>query len=150
MADVIYKHIKHFFFIIMNPINKTVAVIIALIFFIQVVNAQQSGFGSHGGRLKTVGKYKIELFGCNDHIEVYLFDSDTNAISNTDIVGNVEFYYDGSATLTSLLAHYGMDGFTAKIPVNTFIYCKPALDIDGKFIITEKFDNECLISAGKN
>jgi hypothetical protein len=128
---------------------KTIVFIVALLFSLQVANAQQNSFGPHGGRLKTIGKYKIELFGCNDHIEVYLFDSDTNAINNADIVGNVEFYYDGSATLTSLLAHYGMDGFTAKIPSNMFTYCKPVLDIDEKFIITEKFENECLISAEK-
>jgi hypothetical protein len=37
-----------------------------------------------------------------------------------------------------------MDGFTAKITGNTFIYSKPSLDINGTFMVTEKFENECL------
>ncbi len=121
-----------------------------LIFFVQALKAQQSGFGPHGGRLKTVGSYKLELFGCDNYLEIYLFDNDTNAINNSGIKGNVEFYYSGSATLSAPLAHYGMDGFTAKIPVNTFMYCKPTLDIKGEFIVTEKFENECLMKAGRN
>src|SRR6185312_2076501 len=98
-----------------------IKIIITLAFFVQVANAQQNSFGPHGGRLKSVGNYKIELFGCDDHIEVYLFDRDTNAISNNNISGAVEFFYSGQATLSSQLTHYGMDGFTAKIPANTFL-----------------------------
>lgn len=120
-----------------------------LAFSVQVANAQQSGIGPHGGRLKPVGNYKIELFGCDDHIEVYLFDRDTNAISNNNITGAVEFFFSGQATLSSPLTHYGMDGFTAKIPSNTFLYSKPTFNMDGETIITQKFENECLISADK-
>ena len=76
---------------------KTIVFIVALLFSLQVASAQQNGFGPHGGRLKTVGNYKLELFGCDDHIEVYLFDSDTNAINNKDISGTVEFFFNGSA-----------------------------------------------------
>ena len=119
-------------------------------FSVQLANAQQSGIGPHGGRLKTVGNYKIELFGCDDHIEVYLFDRDTNAISNNNVSGNVEFFYNGQATLSRPLVHYGMDGFTAKIPVNTFLYSKPTFNMDEGVIVTEKFENECLINANKN
>ncbi len=123
---------------------KTGVIIIAILFLLLTTNAQQNGLGPHGGRLKTVGSYKIELFGCDDHIEVYLFDSDTNAINNKDISGTVEFFFNGSATLVSPLVYYGMDGFTAKITGNTFIYSKPSLDINGTFMVTEKFENECL------
>ena len=110
----------------------------------QLVKAQQKGFGPHGGRLKNAGNYKIELFGCDDHLEIYLFDRDTNAINNNGITGTVEFYFSGSATLVSTLIHYGVDGFTAKIPAMTFIYSKPILNINRTFIVTEKFDNECI------
>lgn len=129
---------------------KTVTIIVAFLFSLQVVSAQQKGFGPHGGRLKTVGSYKLELFGCDDHIEVYLFDSDTNAINNKSISGTVEFFFNGSATLVSPLVKYGMDGFTAKIPGNTFIYSKPSFDVNGSFIVTQKFENECLMNAGRN
>jgi hypothetical protein len=129
---------------------KTIIKIITLLTFCaQIVSAQQNGFGPHGGRLKTAGTYKIELFGCNDHIEVYLFDRDTNAISNNNVSGSVEFFYSGQATLNCPLVHYGMDGFTAKIPANTFLYSKPTFNMNN-VIVTEKFENECLMSAGKN
>jgi len=130
---------------------KTITKIITLLTFCtQIASAQQSSLGPHSGRLKTVGNYKIELFGCDDHIEVYLFDRDTNAISNNNVTGLVEFFFNGQETLSYPLVHYGMDGFTAKIPANTFLYSKPILNITGGAIVTEKFENECLMSAGKN
>ena len=128
----------------MLSILKIIFFATALCLLTQKLNAQQKGFGPHGGRLKTVGNYQIELFGCDDYIEVYLFDADTNADDNNDINGNVEFYYNQQSTLISMLARYGMDGFTSKIPINTFLYCKPALDIGGHIIVTERFENECL------
>jgi hypothetical protein len=112
--------------------------------FVQVAQAQKTGFGSHGGRLKTTGNYKVELFGCDDHVEIYLFDRDTNAINNNDITGSVEFFFNGSATLVSTMARYGVDGFTAKIPSINFMYSKPSFNVHATFIVTEKFDNECL------
>ena len=130
---------------------KTVTkMIIMLVCFTQSANAQQNGIGPHGGRLKSIDNCKIELFGCDDHIEVYLFDRDTNAISNNNVTGAVEFFYSGQATLSCPLTRYGMDGFTAKIPANTFLYSKPMFNLDGGAIVTTKFENECLISAGKN
>lgn len=124
--------------------------LILLILVTGVLKAQQDGLGPHGGRLKTVGNYKIELFGCDDYLEVYLFDGALNAINNNNLSGTVEFFYTGKATLSSPLVHYGMDGFTAKIPANTFLYSKPSFNMNGMFIVTEKFENECLMSAGKN
>jgi hypothetical protein len=132
----------------MKTILKSIS--IALVFFVQVMQARQNGFGPHGGRLKTVGNYKIELFGCGNYLEIYLFDSDTDAINNNDITGNIEFFYANQTTLSSPLVRYGMDGFTAKIPVNAFSYSKPSFEDKGIFIVTEKFDNECIMNAGKN
>jgi hypothetical protein len=71
---------------------KNIVVILFLIFSFQALQAQKNGLVPHGGRLKSVGNYKIELFGCDDYIEVYLFDRDTNSISNNDITGAVEFF----------------------------------------------------------
>jgi hypothetical protein len=148
MTKVILKDPKRN--LLCYDMKEIIKIIALLTFCTQIVSAQHSGFGPHGGRLKMVGNYKIELFGCDDHIEVYLFDRDTNAISNNNVTGAVEFFYNGQATLSCPLVHYGMDGFTAKIPGNTFIYSKPTFNMDGGAIVTEKFENECLISAGKN
>ena len=112
--------------------------------------AQTDSTGPHGGRLKNAGIYKIELLGCDNYVELYLFDSDTEAINNTNISGEVAFYYSSQSSLYSHLTHYGMDGFTAKIPVNTFSFCKVSLNVNGAFILSEKFENECLVKLGKN
>lgn len=119
-------------------------IILSLFIVARFLHAQDNNLGPHGGRLKMVGDYKIELFGCDNYVEVYLFDRDTNAINNKDIIGSVSFYYKGDASLNSPLTRYGMDGFTARIPNNTFLYCKPSFDLNREFIITEKFENECL------
>ena len=123
---------------------KTTILISILFLFALTANAQQSGLGPHGGRLKTEGNYKIELFGCENYLEVYIFDIDTEAVNNANIKGNVEFFYRDQATLSYPLVKYGMDGFTVKIPITTFFQCRVSLDINSEFIVTEKFDNECL------
>ena len=133
----------------MHLISKFIVFTLVLLSFTSLLKAQQKGFGPHGGRLKTVGGYKIELLGCDNYLEVYLFDKDTNAIDSKNINGNVEFFYTAQATLSSPLVQYGMDGFTAKISVNTFLYSQPSLNING-VIVTEKFENECLMNASKN
>lgn len=133
----------------MNSFAKNITLTICLFFLATALNAQQKNTGPHGGRLKTTGNYKIEILGCDNYIEVYLYDEDTNAISNNDINGNIEFYYSQQATLVGMLVRYGMDGFTAKIPINTFLYSRPTLNISGKIVVTEKFENQCL-SLNKN
>ncbi|HEX7414186.1 MAG TPA: hypothetical protein VF411_09085, partial [Bacteroidia bacterium] len=132
----------------MKSATKNIVLAVALIFFVGMLEAQENGIGPHGGRLKTASNYKIEVFGCNDYLEIYLFDGALNAINNNNLSGTVEFFYTAKATLSSPLVHYGMDGFTAKIPANTFLYCKPSFNMNGMFIVTEKFENECLMSAG--
>ena len=134
----------------MYPIDKTISLLVALVFIINVIKAQEKDLGPHGGRLKKVDGYKIECLGCDNYIEIYLFDSDTNAISNKEISGNVEFIYNEQAALISPLVHYGMDGFTAKIPVGTFLYYKPSLMFNGRLLVTGKFENECSASIGRN
>ncbi len=128
----------------MKPTSKIIVLLSLLFFFSQVICAQQKDIGPHGGRLKTTGNYRIELFGCENYLEVYVFDIDNEAINNANIKGDVEFFYQNQATLSYLLVKYGMDGFTAKIPVTTFYQCRVSLDINSEFIVTEKFDNECL------
>lgn len=114
------------------------------------VKAQSNGIGPHGGRLKTANNCKIEVAGCDNYLEIYLYDRDTNAINNTNITGNVIFYYNNTAELNVPMVKYGLEGFTAKIPINTFSYSKVIFDINSEFIINQKFENECLLNFGKN
>ncbi|HXD93354.1 MAG TPA: hypothetical protein VNX01_09080 [Bacteroidia bacterium] len=128
---------------------KTTILIFVLCLFNSTLNAQQDGYGPHKGRLKKSGNYQIELVGCINYLEVYLFDTDTQVIDNSSIIGNIVFIYDSKSSLSKPLVHYGLDGFTAQMPTNTFQYCKPSFNING-IIITAKFENECQINASKN
>jgi hypothetical protein len=123
---------------------KIISLSVLLFFFIFPLHAQQAGLGPHGGRLKPAGNYKIELFGCENYLEVYVFDRDTEAVNNSNISGSVEFFYKEQAILSYPLVRYGMDGFTAKIPLTAFFQCRVSLNIDSEFIVTEIFDNECM------
>ncbi len=128
----------------MKKASKIIGLLSFLLFFAQGIYAQQKDIGPHGGRLKTTGNYRVELFGCENYLEVYVLDIDNDAINNANIKGSVEFFYPNQTTLSYPLVQYGMDGFTAKIPVTTFYQCRVSLNINSEFIITEKFDNECL------
>src|ERR1700758_3099831 len=119
MTYIILKWLKGLFLCYMKIVNKQIITITFLFFLAQLLRAQQgNGLGPHGGMMKSIGDYKMEVLGCDDYLEVYLYDRDTNAVNNSKIVGNVEFYYNESAALVSSLVKYGIDGFTAKIPVN--------------------------------
>ena len=128
---------------------KITITVFILLLFNSTLNAQQDDYGPHKGRLKKSGNYRIELIGCNNYLEFYLFDVDTQAIDNSSIIGNVIFIYDAKSSLNKPLMHYGIDGFTVQIPTNTFLYCKPSFNVNG-VIVTAKFENDCQINANKN
>jgi hypothetical protein len=130
---------------------KTVCVIIGFLAFSLTASAQKDTLiGPHQGRLFKSGAYRLEVLGCNDYLEIYLYDSDREAILNYGIHGNVEFYYKGETYLNAPVVCYGEDGFTAKIASPDFLYAKVSLVVYGNFVYV-KFENECSITgrAGK-
>jgi len=108
------------------------------------MEAQTRLVGPHQGTLKAAGKYMIELFGCSDHMEIYVFTKDLQATSNVGITGEVQFF-DGKNTVVAQLVLYGRDGFAAKLPTTEFDSCSVGISMpDGR--ITAEFPSECPIN----
>ncbi|HWY37211.1 MAG TPA: hypothetical protein VNY73_01535 [Bacteroidia bacterium] len=121
--------------------------ICSILFTLSSYSQQDSAIGPHQGHLVRAGEYHIELLGCNDYMEIYVFDKDMGPIHNYGMTGDVKFYYTGETYLSSPLSYYGNDGFTAKIASTNFIYCRVSLDVFGKFI-NAKYENECILGGG--
>src|SRR5438552_45563 len=105
--------------------------------------------GPHKGRLESYTNYKVEVVGCNDYLEVYLYDRKMMPIHNNyGVAGDVKFFYPNEVFSSSPFVHYGADGFTAKIPTPDYMYCRVTATINGQ-VVTVKFNNECSASVGK-
>lgn len=96
--------------------------------------------GPHGGRLKSVQNYKIEMLGSYRRVITYLFDKDLKPISNKGINGNVLFFYADNASLNVKLKPYETNGFYAEISAIDYFYCIVNLNVYGN-TISSKFDN---------
>lgn len=96
--------------------------------------------GPHGGRLKTVQNYKIEMLGSYRRVITYLFDKDLKPISNKGISGNILFFYTGNASLNIKLKPYEHNGFFAEVSAIDYFYCIVNLNIYGN-TISSTFDN---------
>lgn len=110
-----------------------------------VVLAQEFERGPHNGFVATAGEYKIEALGCDEYLEVYLFDRWMSPLLNYGVSGEVQYLKpDGSGTAEKLVL-YGNDGFTAKFPEYYFSSFKIVIAIKGVYV-TARFKNECVVA----
>jgi hypothetical protein len=122
--------------------GKQAQAVLILLFLSFGIKGQTLPRGPHEGRMQQSGDYVLEMLGCMDHLEVYLYDKNMKYISNVGLTGNVAFH--GSKTdLTSNLASYGRDGFSAKIPSDTYAYCVITVSVNDKQV-SASFTSECL------
>jgi hypothetical protein len=96
--------------------------------------------GPHGGKLKAVQNYKIEMLGSYRRVITYLYDKDLKPISNKGINGNILFFYNDNASLNIKLKSYEDNGFYAEVSAIDYFYCIVNLTVYGK-TISSKFDN---------
>lgn len=102
----------------------------------------------HNGRMQSYLNYRIEVVGCNDHLELYFYDKNMNPINNGfGITGDTKFYYSDQVFTSVPFVKYGADGFTSRIPSTDFIYVRITATIAGQ-PVTAKFGNECRASLG--
>ncbi len=99
--------------------------------------------GPHGGLIQPVKGYYIEAMGCDEYLEIYLFNNDMMPLLNYGTTGNVRFYKDASTSEASALVYYSNDGFTAKFPNYYFPYFDVTLELPDKKLLL-RFKNECL------
>lgn len=100
--------------------------------------------GPHNGAVAIIGEYRLEATGCDEYLEVYVYDKYMEPMLNFGISGEVLFFKNDNASTGSKLVMYGNDGFTAKFPEYYFPYYKVSVKIQS-VTYTAKFRNECLI-----
>ena len=122
---------------------KTLLISLSLLLMAVQAQAQESLTGPHGGRIKKTQGYGIETLGCDNYLEVYLFNEANEPIFNNGISGTVKFFYDKKTTGTPL-APYGIDGFTCKIVSSDFSHYDVTMNLLDRLVITASF-NECVI-----
>ncbi|MGZ3862184.1 MAG: hypothetical protein ACXVPN_11720 [Bacteroidia bacterium] len=106
-------------------------------------NAQQDSlYGPHGGRIKQSQGYYLETLGCDNFMELYLYNQEMQPVFNSGISGTVKFYYDKKAPVYAL-QKYGIDGFTCKIESPDFFNYEVTMNLLDRLIITATY-NECV------
>jgi hypothetical protein len=126
---------------------KHIAIIISIVSILcsmpSLINAQNSKCEPGKCTVNISGKYKVELAGCNNYIDIYVLDETHSPVSNKHITGTVEFFYmDETSLMASFQQFFKTNSLRAKVPVHGFYNCKITLNI-GTDIIVTYFDNEC-------
>lgn len=106
------------------------------------MKGQETKRGPHGGTLVPAGEYQVESLGCDEYLEIYIFDKYSDPLLNYGTSGEVKFFKGDNAATGVPLVLYGNDGFTAKFPDYTFSTYKVTLNIKG-VTVTAKFNNSC-------
>ncbi len=115
-----------------------------LVVLSSTMQAQEILKGPHGGAMQHVKDHYIEAMGCDEYLEIYLFNQEMMPMLNYGKTGNVRFYKDAKTYSGSPLAYYSNDGFTAKFPDYYFLYFDVTLEFPGKKLLG-RFKNECLL-----
>ncbi len=121
---------------------KTALLLISFIFFTSL-KAQDTTYSTgktHGGVLKTVGDYKIEVLNSYKSVTVYISDKNNKKIANKDIEGMVSFYYTHDASLDKKLIATDEDCFIAEVSNLNYYYCVVRLSIRGKAVWAKFFN----------
>jgi hypothetical protein len=122
---------------------KTIFTSFLILFLCLETNAQEVLTGPHAGRMKIAQGYRIEALGCDNYMEVYLYNEANEPIFNNGISGEVSFFLEKKTVKETLVA-YGIDGFTCKITSPDFSHYIVTLDLLDKLIISASF-NECVV-----
>ena len=96
--------------------------------------------GPHGGRLKSVKNYKIEMLAAYNIVYTYLYDEKLKPISVNGITGNIMFYYACYSSINTKLKPYAVNGFFAEVSPIDYYYCVVNFNIFENLIST-RFEN---------
>jgi hypothetical protein len=107
------------------------------------INAQNSKCEPNQCTTKSSGKYKVELAGCSNYLDIYVLDQSGEPLRNTVITGSVEFFYlDETSLITNFKQFFRTNSLRAHVPAQGFYNCKVKLIIEHE-IVEMYFDNEC-------
>lgn len=94
----------------------------------------------HGGTMKLVGKYHIEMtvnmLSAQDKLSFYLYKSNMKTVSNEGITGTVSFENEDGTKATQELRALGTNGFAAQLQNTNSFNCTVSFEIKGKTVST--------------
>lgn len=117
-------------------------------FFITSIKGQDTinyVTGPHGGLLKSVENYKVEVINTYGCISAYLFDSALKLIPNKYLSGSILFFFDNDVSLNKYLIPEGTDGFIVDVSNANYYYYVIHFKLNEKRIIT-RFNNSSSIA----
>jgi hypothetical protein len=120
-----------------------IKIIIAFIVLITSARAQDTinyVTGPHGGLLKSVENYRVEVINTYGCITAYLFNSSLTIIPNKYLSGTIMFYFDNNVTLNKYLIPEGTDGFSVDVSNANYYYYVIQFRQNEK-TITTRFNN---------
>jgi|ERR1035437_3365194 hypothetical protein len=118
--------------------------ILATLFFYAFKPFQTVTGGPHGGTLKQVENYHIELKKVNSSIYTYLLDPKLKPISNKEMSCTIKFFLPDSATMDVAMKPSGADGFISESNAFAYQSCKVIFKMPERSI-SAIFENENII-----
>ena len=121
---------------------STLLLILSL-FFTTSLLSQGSKCEPNQCTTKASGRYKVELAGCTNYLDIYVLDENGTPLRNIAITGTCEFFYlDETSLITNFKQFFRTNSLRAHVPAQGFYNCKVKLMIDHE-IVEMYFDNEC-------
>ena len=122
---------------------STLLLILSALLFTTGLCAQGSKCEPNQCTTKASGRYKVELAGCSNYLDIYVLDETGAPLRNTSITGTVEFFYlDETSLISSFKQFFKTNSLRAHVPAQGFYNCKVKLIINNE-IVEMYFDNEC-------
>lgn len=130
-----------------------IAVIIMLFFFIGIISYSYTksiydNEGPHGGRLKSVDNFNIEVKVVSPGFHVYLLDKQLNSINNKGMSCEIRFFLYDNTILDVALKPFGNDGFMVESSLTGYHSYNVIFYAFGKQI-KAKFEAENIIVLNK-
>jgi len=100
----------------------------------------QPTLGPHGGTMKQVENYNIEMKNTYGNFYTYLLDNKQNPIGNKGISCGVKFFYADNTNVEVLLKPLGEDCFFTET-TTPFQTCRITFNVFGKKV-SARFENE--------
>jgi len=135
-----------------RKLNREIKIILiwllVAVSFLYADHIYQVTLGPHGGMVKAVKPYHIELRTANHSLFAYLLDADKKALPNLGLHcdGRIQ-YPDGTSSYIKFIP-FEKDGFIAQAINNTYNSCKITMYLRNRSFIAS-FDNNQLFVSKK-
>ncbi len=77
---------------------KTIITAVLFVCLTYGIKAQEALTGPHGGRMKIAQGFRVEVVGCENYIEIYIFNEALEPLFNNGITGDVTFFHEGKTS----------------------------------------------------